>query len=239
MCAASVRPLERRRCGGRRPGPAAAGAGPLSGVRRTLGSPVLLVLALALLCQALFSTFLYFSQTQAVGLAIRGAADRTALFARIDVAVNSATLLLQVFCAGPIIRRAGPGGALAVAAGVATAGVLWLAVAPGLAAVVAVQILHRAGQLGIARPARESLFVSLDPRSRYEAKSFLDTAVYRAGDSASAWLLGAARLEGAGVGHGAWLIVPAGVVWTAAGVWLGRRAGRTEAAASSLERRSA
>jgi len=204
----------------------------LAGVGLTVRSPFLLAVALALVCYTMFSTVLYFAQTEIVGASIAGAGDRTALFARIDLAVNALAILLQILVTGPLIRRAGVGGALAVVAAAATAGVAFLGIAPALATVVALQILHRASHFAVGRPARETLFVSLDAETRYKAKDFIDTAVYRGSDAASAWLLALMRSHGAGVSATAWLSVPVGVIWTGVSYWLGRSGDRQQAGRS-------
>ena len=79
----------------------------------------------------------------------------------------------------------------------------------------------------MGRPARETLFVSLDAEDRYKAKSFIDTAVFRASDSGGAWLLAALRGHGAGLAEMAWLSVPVGLVWTATCWAIGRNWERT------------
>ena len=53
--------------------------------------------------------------------------------------------------------------------------------------IVAVQVLRRAGDYAITRPAREMLYVVLGREEKYKAKSFVDTVVYRGGDAVSAW----------------------------------------------------
>ncbi|HYB53760.1 MAG TPA: MFS transporter [Thermoanaerobaculia bacterium] len=228
-CAGTARVLQAGvQRSGEAPPEAPIGGATLAAIRRTLRSRFLLVIALTLVCYTTLSTLLYFSQTELVGAAIHGSGERVALFARMDLAVNALTILFQLFVAGPLIRRAGVGGALAIVAAAVTAGVLILGFVPILTTVVAVQILHRVGHFGVGRPARETLFVALDVEDRYKSKSFIDTAVYRGSDAASAWLLGLFRSQGLGLAQTALLCVPVGVVWAAASWWLG---GAGEAAA--------
>ncbi|MGH9369477.1 MAG: NTP/NDP exchange transporter [Thermoanaerobaculia bacterium] len=202
-------------------GEAPIGGGTFAGVARSVREPFLLAVALVLVCYTMVSTFLYFAQAEVVGAAIASSAERTALFARIDLAVNCLTIPLQLFVTAPLMRRTGIGGALALMSALVTAGIAALALSPGLTAVVAVQIGHRAGHFAVGRPAREALLVPLDAEARYKAKGFLDTAVFRGSDAASAWLLAAARSAGAGLAATAWLSVPIGIVWTVASWHLG------------------
>lgn len=84
-----------------------------------------------------------------------------------------------------------------------------------------VQILHRAGEYAIGRPGREMIYTTVDAESRYKAKNFIDTAVYRANDAASAWLIAAIR----GIGLNAIVFVgmPAAIAWLITGLKVGRQ----------------
>lgn len=192
--------------------PAASGA--LAGVRRAFGSRYLLALTAMAACYPLLSTLLYLAQLEIVAATIADSAARVTLFARLDLAVNALTLLAQVTLTPALLARCGPGGALAAVSGLVAAGFVALALAPSLAMVAALQIVHRAGRFAVGRPARELLFVSLDADSRYPAKQFLDTAVYRASDAAGAWLQSALRAAGAGLSASAAIAVPVALFWT-------------------------
>ena len=68
-------------------------------------------------------------------------------------------------------------------------GFLLLSASPTLALVVGFQVLRRAGDYGIVKPAREALFTVLPRQDKYKAKNFIDTAVYRGSDAVSAPLV--------------------------------------------------
>ena len=59
-----------------------------------------------------------------------------------------------------------------------------------VAVLVVVQVIRRAGNYAIMRPAREMLYVVLGKEEKYKAKNFIDTVVYRGGDALSAKVLG-------------------------------------------------
>ena len=95
--------------------------------------------------------------------------------------------------------------------------------APTIGVLVALQVLRRVGNFAVARPTREfcSLFCSRE--DKYKAKSFLDTAVYRAGDQVGSWsyaLLSTIGLALAGISL---VAVPLSALWIALSYWLGRR----------------
>jgi AAA family ATP:ADP antiporter len=106
---------------------------------------------------------------------------------------------------------------------VSAVGFLLLGLAPVLWAIVALQVLRRAGNFAVARPTREVLYTVMPREDKYKAKSFIDTFVYRAGDQLGAWsyaAMAAAGLSLAGIGFAA---VPVSLVWLLNGWWLGRR----------------
>lgn len=86
-------------------------------------------------------------------------------------------------------------------------GFVFVALSPGFGTVVAFALLLRAGNFAIARPAWEILFTKLDREDKYKAKSFIDTAVYRAGDQRGPWAY--ARFESVGGSGGGWAIIAA------------------------------
>ena len=50
------------------------------------------------------STFLYFQQAEIVGASFEDRAARTVFFASVDLAVNTLTVLTQIFLTGRIVR---------------------------------------------------------------------------------------------------------------------------------------
>jgi AAA family ATP:ADP antiporter len=71
------------------------------------------------------------------------------------------------------------------------------------------------------RPARETLFTIVSREDKYKSKAFIDTAVYRAGDSVTAWLEGGISRLGGLIALAAFA-VPLAVVWLGLAIWLGR-----------------
>ena len=114
------------------------------------------------------------------------------------------------------MKHFGLAATLALVPAALTVGFAVLAFAPAVAVVLTVQVLRRAGNYAVMRPAREMLYTVLDREAKYKAKSFIDTAVYRGGDAISAWAytgLGALGLGTTGI---AAVAVPLpGVAWIA------------------------
>ena len=84
------------------------------------------------------------------------------------------------------------------------------------------EVLRRAGDYAIARPAREILFTVLNREEKYKSKNFIDTVVFRAGDAVSGWLFEGLRILGLGFAGIAFVGVPIALLWAGTGWMLGR-----------------
>ena len=97
-------------------------------------------------------------------------------------------------------------------------GLLVLAISPFLGAVVVLQIVRRAGNYAVTRPAREMLFTRVDRETRFKAKPVIDVVAYRGGDMLMAWLF-TGLTQGLGLGLAAVAVVGAGIaaLWSVVG----------------------
>src|SRR5262249_1034299 len=195
----------------------------LAGFVKRLRPPYLLNIAIFLLLYAITSTFLYFDQASIVAQNFKDRGAQTALFATIDLAVNVITLVIQLFLTGRIVRWLGVAIVLALLPAMTMLGFGLLAVLPTLAVIVVFQVLRRAGNFALTRPAREGLFTVVPREDRYKAKAFIDTAVYRLGDQVGAWSYALIGLAGWGVTQAALVAIVLSVAWLANGLWLGRQ----------------
>jgi AAA family ATP:ADP antiporter len=199
------------------------GGSMLAGARAALTSPYLLGISAWLLCYTVLSTSLYFQQVEIVGAAIADPAERTRLFATVDLAVNSLTLLVQLSLTARLSLRLGTGWMLALMPLASLAGFALLGAVPTLAVLVAFGITRRVGEFAISKPVREALYTVIGREERYKAKNFIDTVVYRGGDVLSGWLVQALRALGLGVSGVAFAMLPVAAAWVALSFWLGRR----------------
>lgn len=198
------------------------GGGILAGFTKTFSSAYLANTALFLLLFSITSTFLYFEVTGAAAHAYRDHAARTHFFATIDLLTNVATLAIQLFLAGRILRVFGITVTLALLPALSVLGFGVLAGLPTLAAIIAFQVVRRAGNFAIARPTREILFTVVPREDRYKAKAFIDTVIYRLGDQIGAWSTDLLP-HGTGTVPIALVCIPLSLLWLANSVWLGRR----------------
>ncbi len=198
----------------------------LAGIRLVLGSPYLLGICLLMLLFTTLSTILYFHQAQIVRDTFANAAERTAAFAAIDLTVNILTLTIQMFLTARLVKALGLGWTLALVPILLAAGFAALALAPVFAVLAVVQVIRRAGDYALTRPAREMLYVVLGREEKYKAKNFIDTVVYRGGDAVSAWAYAGLRSLGLGLSAIAWIAVPLTLLWGWVSWRLGEQQGK-------------
>ena len=204
------------------------GGGVLNGLFLVLRSPYLLGICALILLYASLSTFLYMQQAQIVRDAFDDPATRTAVFAGIDFAVNLLTLLIQAFFTGRLVQWIGLAKTLALIPLLLSFGFLVLGLQPLLPVLIVVQVVRRAGNYSIMRPAREMLYVVVSREQKYKAKNFIDTVVYRGGDALSSWVYSGMRGFGLTLSAVAWIAVPLALLWA----WIALRLGQQQSVLS-------
>jgi ATP:ADP antiporter, AAA family len=216
------------------------GGGILAGISHTASSPYLVGICVFLLLYTIGSTFLYFQQATIVEQNISDRAARTAFLGKIDLIVNTLTILTQLFLTGRIMKLLGVGITLALLPILSLLGFASLGAMPTLAVLVGFQVLRRAGNFAVERPAREVLFTVIKREDKYKAKNFIDTFVYRGGDQIGAWsytLMGWLGLSMSGIAFAA---VPISGLWLLIALWLGHeqatRAGEIRMRAEEREK---
>jgi AAA family ATP:ADP antiporter len=199
------------------------GGGVWSGVTMVIRSPYLLGICLLMLLFTTLATFLYLMQAQIIRDAFEDSAQRTAVFASIDFAVNAITLLTQIFLTSRLIKWFGLATVLAIIPILLAIGFSILGLSPVLLVLLVVQVIRRAGNYAVMRPAREMLYVVLSREEKYKAKNFIDTVVYRMGDAVSAWVYAGMRSVGMSLSGIALISVPLALVWAYIAFGLGRK----------------
>jgi AAA family ATP:ADP antiporter len=188
----------------------------LEGLRIVARDPLMRGMALVMFFGVAVGTLLYNEQA-AVARQIVDDAERTAFFAGIDKWINGLTLLIQLFITPLLLARFGVAPLLLLPGIVITFGFAALAANPLPMLLMVVQIATRTGEFALAKPARETIYTRVDAETRYKAKAFIDTAIYRGGDFTFAWVhkgiaaFGSAVVFLAGAGMAMALVVSA---WT-------------------------
>ena len=197
------------------------GRNPLEGFNLLFRSRYLLLIAVFLFVMTSVSTIVYVQLNDIITHSFANRAARTQAFATIDLAVNSLTVLIQLFGTGRLIKRFGVTTGLLLNPLIMALAFILVIFSPVLLVLGGVQVVRRVAEYAVAKPAREMLFTVVDQESKYKAKNVIDTVVYRGGDllaaSASAAVL-AYGLSGLAV-----LGVVVSAVWFPIAYALGRR----------------
>jgi ATP:ADP antiporter, AAA family len=212
------------------------GGGVLSGISHVLRSPYLFNVGIFLLLFSITSTFLYFQQAAIVGGAFKDRAAQTEFFARVDLAVNVLTLVVQLFLTARIVVLLGVALTLGVLPALTIVGFGALTLLPTIAMIAAFQVVRRAADYAVARPARELLYTVASREDRYKAKSLIDTVVYRTGDQVGAWSVTLLRALGLGASQVSFAAIPLAAIWLINALWLGRRQERLASQEAGLPR---
>ncbi|MEE9395356.1 MAG: MFS transporter [Planctomycetota bacterium] len=184
------------------------------GLTRIARSNYLLGICAAVMLDKTLATFAYFEQAHIVEAAFANRAERTELFATINLWVQGLTLFFELAIAGRLMRRFGLRAALFVLPTVCLLGFAGLALAPGLIAIVVFQVLRRSSSYGFASPARQVLYTVVDRADRYKAKSAIDTLVFRAADVLGAQFFNFFRATlSLGMGAIATVALPMALLW--------------------------
>lgn len=153
------------------------------------------------------ATAVYTQRTELMGTSGLDREQRTAFNGWNDFATQSVALLLQALVASRLLKRAGVGVALAIQMVVAIVGfgaiglavdgggtiaadagwrsLLWLpagALPIGLGSILLFSVVLKGVEYGLSKPSRETLFTVVTREEKYQAKSLIDTGLYRAFD---------------------------------------------------------
>ena len=175
------------------------GGSVLDGLKLIVREPLLRWLAVLMMFGVGVGTLLYNQQASIVRAAFSDPAASTAFFSRIDLAVNALTLLLQLSLTRWLLSRHGIAPALLIPAFAILLGFSVLAASPLPMMVAVVQVLTRASEFSLFKPARETIYTRVDRQWRYKAGAAIDTVVYRGADLSFTWLHKALSLFGSHV----------------------------------------
>ena len=204
------------------------GGNPFAGFKLFFSNPYLLAIGLFIFLYTGISSFVYFELKNLLSDLSR--AERTAVWAQMDLAVNVLSIAVGLFATGRIVGKFGMPVTIALIPVLICAGLIIVAISPFLGVVVALQVIRRAGNYAVTRPAREVLFTRVDREARFKAKPVIDIVAYRGGDMLMAWFF-TGLTQGLGLGLAAVAAVGAGIaaLWSIVGIYLGRWFERGEA----------
>ncbi|MFC5050103.1 NTP/NDP exchange transporter [Rubritalea spongiae] len=196
---------------------------PFSGFSELITHKRLLGIAGFIFLYSGISTFFYVTQSDLLADHVK--AERTELLGWLDLVTNGLTILLGIFAANRIARKFGLSTSLSIVPIVTAVLLVVLSMNPAVLLVLALQVLRKAGNYSITRPAREILYTGVDKEARFKTKPIIDVAVYRGADVFWIWTLAFLGDGFLNLGLSSKLLVGAGVavIWGLLGIYLGRK----------------
>jgi AAA family ATP:ADP antiporter len=190
VCVLRLRPwaVQRERRRGLMSGEVPMGGSVLAGLRLIASEPLLRWFATVVVFGVGVGTLLYSEQAAIVRAHYPDHAASTAFYSSIDLAVNVLTLVVQLFVTRWLLSRHGIAPALLIPGGAILLGYCALTASPLPMLVAVVQVITRAGEFSLAKPARETIYTRVAREWRYKAGTAIDTVVYRGGDLTFVWL---------------------------------------------------
>jgi len=158
-----------------------------------------------------------------VGDAFAGTDERTRIFALLDAATNTLSLIGQLLIVKHVVQRFGIGVTLSLLPILSLLGFLLLAVNPAFAVVAILQAARRALGFGLHKPTSDMLYSVVSSEEKYKAKNFIDTALYRGGDLLGTWTVKfMLTFGGFGIAGVSVVMLPFAVIWAVVALWIGR-----------------
>ena len=201
-------------------GAIAVGGRAVDDLARMAKTPYLLGIAGLIIAGQTIGAFMYSEQGKYVAAAYAGIADRAAVFATMEVAVNLLSLFFQAVVVTWLTRRGSVALSLSAMPLLLGLSFVVLALFPLGGVLLVTQVIRRAADYGLGKPPREMLFTVLNPESKFKSKSLIDTVLQRGADSAGQWLY--VLIAGIGLAGIAWLCALLSVVLMFATRTLGR-----------------
>jgi len=195
---------------------------PFAGFKQFVTNPYLLGIALFIFLYTFIGSFAYFELKNL--MADNDRDTNTAIWAGINLTVNTISIITAMFATGRITKAVGLGRALAMIPLLVAIAMLAVFASPALAVIIVAWVVLKAGNYSITRPGREMLYTAVSREDRFKTKQVIDIVVYRGGDVFSGWMF-AMLTTTLGLGMGPIALIGAGVaiLWAYVGLQLGTK----------------
>ena len=141
---------------------------PFAGFSRLVRNPYLLGIAVFIILYTFIGSFVYFELKNLMDGNDRDA--NTAIWAGINLSVNSIAIVTAMLATGRIATSIGVGKTLALVPVLVALGLAVVFVNPALAVVIGAWVVLKAGNYSITRPGREMLYTLVSREDRFKTK---------------------------------------------------------------------
>lgn len=209
------------------------GGSAIDGIKLTLSTPYFRAIAISLLVANFLGVYFYIYLAELVSQTYDNPDEHAKVFSKIDSWINGLAFLSQLLLVKPVVRRFGVGISLAILPVVSIIGFVLIAIHPVFVVFVVIQVIRRAVTFGFSKPTSDMLYSIVPKNAKYKVKNFIETAVYRGGDLASAWII--SSVSALGISGGAILCTPIAAVFAGLALWIGKEYKRRDTALTKEE----
>ncbi len=202
------------------PKPTIIGGSAWAGAKHVLTQPYFAAIAFALACANFLGGATYMYMAEMVSITFDGTDRQTQIFAIMDALINALSFVGQLLLVKHSVRRLGIGGTLMLLPLVSVVGFALLAINPAFIIIAGLQVLRRSLGFGFTKPTTDMLYSVVSKESKYKAKNFIETTIYRGWDVVSTWTI--RSMSGIGLSGIALVCVPIAVIWGGVAYWIGR-----------------
>ncbi|MBT8079229.1 MAG: MFS transporter [Gammaproteobacteria bacterium] len=200
----------------------------IEGMRLTLSTPYFRAIAISLLVANFLGVFFYIYLADLISQSFADTDEHAKVFSRIDSWINGLAFASQLLLVKPVVKRFGVSVSLMILPIVSLIGFVLISIHPVFVVFVVIHVIRRAATFGFSKPTNDMLYSVVPKKAKYKVKNFIETAVYRGGDLASAWIVTA--ITALGISGGALFCAPFAAVFAGLAYWVGKEYRRRDAA---------
>ena len=165
------------------------GGGAIEGIRMIGRSKLLMQMTSLIVIATFLGTVLYYLQGYFVREQLSDPDQQTKIFSQINFYTNVLTLFFQFVLTPYLLQRVKIHKILAIMPTMLVLVFALVGLVPMIYVALGGIMIQRSMAYGIMKPPTDWLFTGLDGETKYKFKNFLDTVVYRTGDTAAQWLI--------------------------------------------------
>jgi AAA family ATP:ADP antiporter len=173
-----------------------------------------------MVCANFLGGAMYMYMAELISVAFPDNDHQTRVFALIDAVSNALSFIGQLLVVRFTVKKLGIGMTLALLPLMSAVAFALLAANPVFMVIAVFQVLRRGLGYGLTKPASDMLYSVVSRESKYKAKNFIETAVWRGGDVVATWTI--RSLAAIGLTGVALVCVPIAIVWSLLALWIGR-----------------
>jgi len=196
------------------------GGSAFGGIKLVVTTPYLAAIAASMVCATFLGGAMYMYMAELISVTFPDNDRQTRVFALMDAVSNALSFIGQLVLVRFAVKKFGIGMTLALLPLVSVVAFALLAANPVFIVIAVFQVVRRGLAYGLTKPASDMLYSVVSRESKYKAKNFIETAVWRGGDVVATWTI--RSLAGIGLTGVSLVCVPIAIIWSLLAFWIGR-----------------